>query len=219
MTVTSPSARKRPVNLTLNESLVAQAKTYTNNLSATMELLLAAFVALQQQAQRNRQQVADACADDWNAVHASTGLLASQLKRQAIGSNISEQAFAPLGHPRRCEACAIQARLKTGFFTALQTMLAVLHRFEHSAAQNCIEATLIAFALAFEPLNHICIDAHGQLLLERTVKLAPHRAHPVLRLGRGQIRKINVTLRAGGERREFLADGFRYLVHKLSFPT
>jgi len=31
------ASRKRPVNLTLNEAFVAQAKTYTNNLSATME--------------------------------------------------------------------------------------------------------------------------------------------------------------------------------------
>ena len=37
-------ARKRPVNLTMNEALVAQAKSYTNNLSATMESLLAEFV-------------------------------------------------------------------------------------------------------------------------------------------------------------------------------
>ena len=35
--------RKRPVNLTMNEALVAQAKAYTNNLSATMESLLADF--------------------------------------------------------------------------------------------------------------------------------------------------------------------------------
>ena len=34
-------SRKRPVNLTLNEALVAQAKAYTSNLSATMEALLA----------------------------------------------------------------------------------------------------------------------------------------------------------------------------------
>lgn len=78
MTVTSPSIRKRPVNLTLNESLVAQAKAYTSNLSATMELLLAEFVSQQQQAQRSRQQVADACADDWNAVHASVGSFADE---------------------------------------------------------------------------------------------------------------------------------------------
>lgn len=33
------STRKLPVNLTINEALVAQAKTFTNNLSATMESL------------------------------------------------------------------------------------------------------------------------------------------------------------------------------------
>jgi antitoxin CcdA len=37
METTPASGRKRPVNLTLNEALVAQAKTYTNNLSAAME--------------------------------------------------------------------------------------------------------------------------------------------------------------------------------------
>ena len=42
--------RKRPVNLTLNEALVDQARAYTSNLSATMESLLADFVAQQQQA-------------------------------------------------------------------------------------------------------------------------------------------------------------------------
>ena len=37
-------ARKRRVNLTMKKALVAQAKSYTNNLSATMESLLAEFV-------------------------------------------------------------------------------------------------------------------------------------------------------------------------------
>lgn len=78
MTVTSPVVRKRPVNLTLNESLVAQAKAYTSNFSATMESLLAEFVSQQQQIQRSRQQVADACADDWNAVFASVGSFADE---------------------------------------------------------------------------------------------------------------------------------------------
>lgn len=71
-------SRKRPVNLTLNEALVAQAKAYTNNLSATMEALLAEFVASQQQAQRSRQQLADTCASDWNAVHAAVGSFADE---------------------------------------------------------------------------------------------------------------------------------------------
>ena len=39
------AARKRPVNLTLSEALVTQARAYTDNLSATMEMLLADYVA------------------------------------------------------------------------------------------------------------------------------------------------------------------------------
>ena len=72
------STRKRPVNLTMNEALVAQAKTFTSNLSATMESLLTDFVAAQQKAQRDRQRAADACAADWNAVHASIGSFADE---------------------------------------------------------------------------------------------------------------------------------------------
>lgn len=78
MPATAASARKRPVNLTLNENLVAQAKGYTSNLSATMETLLAEFVERQQQGQRSRQERADACAADWNAVHAEVGSFADE---------------------------------------------------------------------------------------------------------------------------------------------
>ena len=66
------------VNLTIDEALVTQARAYTNNLSATMESLLAEFVANQQSAQRNRQHAADACAADWNAVHAAVGSFADE---------------------------------------------------------------------------------------------------------------------------------------------
>ncbi|MFW2356131.1 type II toxin-antitoxin system CcdA family antitoxin, partial [Hydrogenophaga sp.] len=76
MQATGASTRKRPVNLTMNEALVAQARTYTNNLSATMESLLAEFVENQQSAQRNRQRKADVCAADWNAVHDVVGSFA-----------------------------------------------------------------------------------------------------------------------------------------------
>jgi antitoxin CcdA len=78
MPVTAPPVRKRPVNLTMNEALVVQAKAYTQNLSATVESLLAEFVAQQQIAHRQRQQRADACADDWNAVHATAGSFADE---------------------------------------------------------------------------------------------------------------------------------------------
>lgn len=80
ITVTTHDAvlRKRAVNLTLNEALVAQAKTYTNNLSATMEGLLADFVARRQQTDMTRQQIANACAADWNAVHLTIGSFADE---------------------------------------------------------------------------------------------------------------------------------------------
>lgn len=78
MRASTPIIRKRPVNLTLNEALVAQAKAYTPNLSATMESLLTEFVAKQQSAERARQHAADACADGWNAVHASVGSFADE---------------------------------------------------------------------------------------------------------------------------------------------
>jgi post-segregation antitoxin (ccd killing protein) len=78
LTLALTSKRKRAVNLTLNEGLVAQAKTYTSNLSATMEALLTNYVAEQQQSHALRQQMANACAADWNAVHASVGSFADE---------------------------------------------------------------------------------------------------------------------------------------------
>ncbi len=74
------TARKRPVNLTLNEALVAQAKTYTNNLSATMEELLAEYVAAQQKASANRRQMADACSEEWNHFASDHGSFADEYR-------------------------------------------------------------------------------------------------------------------------------------------
>jgi post-segregation antitoxin (ccd killing protein) len=70
--------RKRAVNLTLNEALVAQAKSDTSNLSATVETLLTDYVAQQQQSHASRRKMADACAADWNAVHACVGSFADE---------------------------------------------------------------------------------------------------------------------------------------------
>ena len=72
------SQKKRAVNLTLNEALVAQAKTFTGNLSATMETLLADYVAQQQQARLSRQQAADVCVEYWNEVHTRIGSFADE---------------------------------------------------------------------------------------------------------------------------------------------
>jgi post-segregation antitoxin (ccd killing protein) len=70
--------KKRAVNLTLNVDLVAQAKTFTGNLSATMEALLADYVAQQQQARLSRQQAADACVEYWNEVLVAEGSFADE---------------------------------------------------------------------------------------------------------------------------------------------
>ena len=82
MPITAPTTvattRKRAVNLTLNVDLVAQARVYTSNLSATMEALLTDYVAQQQHTKASRQQMTDACAADWNAVHASVGSFADE---------------------------------------------------------------------------------------------------------------------------------------------
>ena len=43
------TARRRPVNLTLNEDLVAQARQLTSNLSAVVEALLAEYVTEEKQ--------------------------------------------------------------------------------------------------------------------------------------------------------------------------
>ena len=66
---------KCAISLTLNEGLVAQAKTYTNNLSATA--LQAGYVAALQH-HTARQQQADNCAADWNTAHAAIGSFADE---------------------------------------------------------------------------------------------------------------------------------------------
>ena len=78
MPIESTVGHKRPVNLTLNEDLVAKVKTYTPNLSGTVEGLLAEYVLRQQQASIERARLADACSSSWNALHASVGSFADE---------------------------------------------------------------------------------------------------------------------------------------------
>jgi post-segregation antitoxin (ccd killing protein) len=70
--------RKRPVNLTLSEDVVASAKRYSNNLSATVETLLTEYTQRQQQAAAEKQQRAKVCAGEWNAVHEAVGSFADE---------------------------------------------------------------------------------------------------------------------------------------------
>jgi antitoxin CcdA len=53
-------ARKRAVNLTLNEDLVSQAKSMTDNLSAVVETLLSEFVSRERRERIQKSNVVEA---------------------------------------------------------------------------------------------------------------------------------------------------------------
>ena len=69
-------ARKRPVNLTLNEDLVSQAKAMTNNLSGVVESLLADFVANEERQRTAKAKTLQKAIAGWNDFNARQGLFA-----------------------------------------------------------------------------------------------------------------------------------------------
>jgi post-segregation antitoxin (ccd killing protein) len=73
-----PQPAKRPFNLLLNDSTVKQARSFTNNLSATVDALLADYVAKQNEQQLAKQNQGDAVAEAWNAFHAQHGSFADE---------------------------------------------------------------------------------------------------------------------------------------------
>jgi antitoxin CcdA len=66
-------ARKRPVNLTLNEDLIVQVRGLTDNLSGVVENLLAGFVERQQQEARAKAKIIEATVASWNSFNAKQG--------------------------------------------------------------------------------------------------------------------------------------------------
>jgi len=66
-------ARKRPVNLTLNEDLVQQAKGVTDNLSSIVESLLADFVTNEQKKRMDKAMAIKATIESWNDFNAKHG--------------------------------------------------------------------------------------------------------------------------------------------------
>ena len=71
-------ARKRPVNLTLNEDLVVQARELTDNLSGVVENLLAGFVERQQQEARVKAKIIESTVASWNNFNAKRGSFADE---------------------------------------------------------------------------------------------------------------------------------------------
>ena len=79
--MTSPydtRARKRPVNLTLNEDLVVKARGITNNLSGVVELLLADFVAKERRQRLDEARTLQASVATWNSFSSRFGSFADE---------------------------------------------------------------------------------------------------------------------------------------------
>lgn len=72
------SARKRPVNLTLNEDLVTQARGVTDNLSGVVELLLADFVSREKQRRASEARAVKETISAWNRFAEKHGSIADE---------------------------------------------------------------------------------------------------------------------------------------------
>lgn len=70
--------RKRPVNLTLNQDLVSQAKAMTDNLSGVVESLLADFVANQEKQRVAKARALKTAIAGWNEFNARRGSFADE---------------------------------------------------------------------------------------------------------------------------------------------
>jgi antitoxin CcdA len=72
------TARKRPVNLTLNEDLVNQAKGLTDNLSQVVESLLSGYLAKTREEQLARSAAVESTVKVWNDFNAKSGSIADE---------------------------------------------------------------------------------------------------------------------------------------------
>ena len=72
------AARKRPVNLTLNEDLVHQAKDLTDNLSQVVESLLAAYLARARDERLTRSKAVESTVKLWNEFNAQAGSISDE---------------------------------------------------------------------------------------------------------------------------------------------
>ena len=71
-------ARKRPVNLTLNEDLVVQVRGLTDNLSGVVESLLADYVEHERQQRLVKARTLEATIAMWNDFNAKHGSFADE---------------------------------------------------------------------------------------------------------------------------------------------
>ena len=72
------AARKRPVNLTLNEDLVTQARAVTDNLSAVVESLLAGYLTDEKQRRAADADAVSETVGGWNRFAERAGSFADE---------------------------------------------------------------------------------------------------------------------------------------------
>jgi antitoxin CcdA len=72
------AVRKRPVNLTLNENLVIQAKSLTDNLSGVVESLLSDFVSRKRRERLQKSKAVEAAVVAWNKFNSKSGSIADE---------------------------------------------------------------------------------------------------------------------------------------------
>jgi len=72
------AARKRPVNLTLNEDLVNQAKSLTDNLSGVVETLLSEYVAKARDEHLVKSKAVESMVEMWNNFNAKLGSISDE---------------------------------------------------------------------------------------------------------------------------------------------
>lgn len=77
-TGSNPQTTKRPVNLTLNENNVEEARRYTKNLSATVDGLLAEFIARESRAREEKLQLYAKVSEAWNKFDELHGVFGSE---------------------------------------------------------------------------------------------------------------------------------------------
>jgi antitoxin CcdA len=70
--------RKRPVNLTLSENLVIEARTMTGNLSAVVESLLIEYVEKERESRRAMRKEGEEATKVWNAFAERSGSFADE---------------------------------------------------------------------------------------------------------------------------------------------
>jgi antitoxin CcdA len=72
------TARKRAVNLTLNEELVNEAKTLTGNLSGVVESLLTEFVLRERKERLQKSNAVESAVAAWNEFNVRSGSMSDE---------------------------------------------------------------------------------------------------------------------------------------------